>query len=111
MTTIQTRTVTRTRILCGTLTGRAWGGFEAHQSFTLELQRGETLAAAMARALAKHGGDFETCAIDPEQSEVSFRRATVRRGARSLAIADRIRVIQLCEFKAAAGPAGAADFV
>lgn len=109
MATIQTRTVTRTRTLCGTLIGRAWGGFEGNQAFTLQLQRGEKLAAALARALREKGGDFEACAVDPEQSEVTVRRAVVRRGARGLAIADRIRVIPLTEFKASADPASAAD--
>lgn len=109
MATIQTRTRTTTRTLCGVIVGFLPTGDAGNAPFTLQMRRGEKLGAAMERAAAECAGNFDRCAIDPEQTDVHIRRAVVRRGARSLAIAERSRVLPLSAFNLRPDSAGLAD--
>lgn len=109
MATIQTRTTTTTRALCGVILGFLPSGDAGQVPFTLEMRRGEKLGAAIERAAVQCAGNFERCAVDPEQTDVYIRRAVVRRGARSLAIAERSRVLSLAAFNLRPDSAGLAD--
>ena len=109
MATIQTRTTTTTRALCGVIVGFLPSGDAGQVPFSMQMRRGEKLRAAVLRAAAECSGAFERSAVDPDQTDVHVRRAVVRRGRHSLAIAERSRVLPLAAFNLRPDSAGLAD--